>query len=174
MIADHTEFPFLAPLVAGWQDIKDEMEALDQSSFIDWPERHLYDGSWTVLPLYKFGTKVQELAARCPKTTSLVEAIPGMLTAGFSALAPGTHIGPHLGYTNEVLRCHLGLLTPPNCAIRVGGTTRPWEAGDCFVFDDTYEHEAWNRGDQRRVVLLLDFKRDPDADVKFPDAAYDF
>jgi hypothetical protein len=27
-----------------------------------------------------------------------------------------------------------------------------------MVFDDTVEHEAWNRSDRPRVVLLLDFK----------------
>jgi len=27
-----------------------------------------------------------------------------------------------------------------------------------LVFDDTTEHEAWNRGTQTRIVLLLDFK----------------
>jgi len=26
------------------------------------------------------------------------------------------------------------------------------------VFDDTTEHEAWNRGDRTRIVLLIDFK----------------
>ena len=25
-----------------------------------------------------------------------------------------------------------------------------------MVFDDTYEHEAWNRSDQIRVVLIFD------------------
>jgi aspartate beta-hydroxylase len=24
------------------------------------------------------------------------------------------------------------------------------------VFDDTYEHEAWNRSDRTRVVLIMD------------------
>jgi hypothetical protein len=36
------------------------------------------------------------------------------------------------------------------------------------VFDDTQEHEAWNRGDGDRVVLLLDFKRTTEADITFP------
>ena len=26
----------------------------------------------------------------------------------------------------------------------------------CVTFDDTFLHEAWNRTDQRRVVLILD------------------
>ena len=48
------------------------------------------------------------------------------------------------------------------CAIRVGRETRTWSPGSCFVFDDTQEHEAWNRAASTRVVLLFDFKRDQD------------
>ena len=29
---------------------------------------------------------------------------------------------------------------------------------DVELFDDTIEHEAWNRSDRTRVVLLLDFR----------------
>ena len=31
-----------------------------------------------------------------------------------------------------------------------------WQEGQVVVFDDTYEHEAWNRSDQTRVVLIFD------------------
>jgi aspartate beta-hydroxylase len=45
---------------------------------------------------------------------------------------------------------------PDNCAIHVGGEERVWHEGECFTFDDTFEHEAWNRSDSTRVVMLLD------------------
>jgi len=32
----------------------------------------------------------------------------------------------------------------------------PGKAGECFAFDDTYLHEAWNRGTGTRVILLMD------------------
>ena len=92
-------------------------------------------------------------------------ADPGLLTAGFSSLAPGTYIGPHFGYTNEVLRAHLSLLPSDDSAIRVGPETR---AGGRVEKGD----EAWNRGKDTRVVLLLDFKRDPTADVRYPEHVY--
>jgi aspartate beta-hydroxylase len=31
-----------------------------------------------------------------------------------------------------------------------------WQEGRVVVFDDTYEHEAWNRSRQTRVVLIFD------------------
>jgi beta-hydroxylase len=169
------QFPFLTPLQRHWQQVRDELLALRDSYFVQWPERSIYTGRWTVFGLYKFGDKIEQLCALCPHTTRLIEAIPGLVTAGFSSLAPGVYIAPHKGYTNKVLRCHLGLVTTGNCAIRVGAETRTWTPGSCFVFDDTTEHEAWNQGDKARVVLLLDFKRDATENVTFSDhlRAYD-
>jgi aspartate beta-hydroxylase len=74
----------------------------------------------------------------------------------FSVLTPGTHILPHRGVTNTRLVTHLPLIVPDNCALNVGGELHVWQEGRCVTFDDTYEHEAWNRGDSLRVVMLLD------------------
>lgn len=43
--------------------------------------------------------------------------------------------------------------------IRVGNDVRHWNEGASLVFDDTFEHEAWNDTDATRVVLFVDFKR---------------
>ena len=43
--------------------------------------------------------------------------------------------------------------------IRVGAEIRGWREGGSLVFDDTYEHEAWNETDETRVVLFLDVVR---------------
>ena len=45
---------------------------------------------------------------------------------------------------------------PDSCAIRVGDVTRGWKPGKCLVFDDSFEHEAWNHSDSLRVVLILE------------------
>ncbi|MCB1614287.1 MAG: aspartyl/asparaginyl beta-hydroxylase domain-containing protein, partial [Xanthomonadales bacterium] len=33
---------------------------------------------------------------------------------------------------------------------------RGWEEGKLMIFDDSFEHEAWNDSDQTRVVLIFD------------------
>ncbi len=159
MYLDPTQFAFTQALEQGWQTIRAEFEALDPTSRMPWPERQLYNEGWDVVGLYAFGHKLADNCARCPTTTRLIEAIPGMSTAGFSYLAPGTHIVPHRGYTNAVLRCHLGLIVPEGCSMRVANETRQWQEGRCLVFDDTSEHEVWHKGSEPRVVLLLDFPR---------------
>lgn len=73
-----------------------------------------------------------------------------------SVLEPGTHIPAHFGGSNAKLTLHLPLAVPAgDTAIRVDTETRGWESGDMMIFDDTFEHEAWNRTLQPRAVLLL-------------------
>jgi ornithine lipid ester-linked acyl 2-hydroxylase len=155
---DAAEFAFAQHLEANWQKIQQELTALKGEHFIDWSERYLYKEGWQTCGLYAYGVKIEKNCRLCPQTTQLLEQIPNLLTAGFSALAPGTHIAPHTGYPDDVLRCHLGLVIPDDCGIRVGDTTRTWQEGKCLIFDDTLEHEAWNKSDRPRVILLLDFK----------------
>lgn len=159
MYCDPALFAFTAALEAGWATIRAEFERVERHALMAWPERFLYDQGWEVLGLWAFGARLRDNCAMCPETARLVESIPGMTTAGFSVLAPGTHIRPHVGYTPAVLRCHLGLVVPPGCAMRVGAETREWHEGRCLVFDDTVEHEVWHRGDAERVILLVDFRK---------------
>ncbi len=164
------EFPFLETLEGNWQDILEELDDLlfdevekGTDHFTKWREPELYLGDWDVFALYDWDKKVEEHCEMCPKTTKLVEQIPGLKTAGFSALAPHTHIKPHQGYEeNPVYRGHLGLIVPKpkeSCWLRVDETTYHWEPGKAFVFDDHQWHEAHNEGDSWRFILLFDFLR---------------
>ena len=77
----------------------------------------------------------------------------------FSILEPGTHIVPHCGMLNTRLICHLPLIVPTGCRLRVGNHSRDVEAGKMLIFDDSIEHEAWNSGDAIRVILLFEIWR---------------
>jgi aspartyl/asparaginyl beta-hydroxylase (cupin superfamily) len=165
MYQDASKYPFLKVLEENWEAILAEYRAVAaQPEMHAWPEGQLYDGRWDTFGLYAFGMKQADNCKRCPVTTRVVEQIPGMVMAGFSRLAPGTHIKPHVGYggwAQYVMRVHLGLVVPENCVMRVGPETRSWTPGKVTVFRDATEHEVWNRGATERVVLLLDF-RDPE------------
>jgi aspartyl/asparaginyl beta-hydroxylase (cupin superfamily) len=50
----------------------------------------------------------------------------------------------------------LPLVVPPGCGFRVGAEQREWVPGKALVFDDTFEHEAWNDSDTPRAVLIID------------------
>lgn len=43
--------------------------------------------------------------------------------------------------------------------MRVKDTIHRWEEGKGIIFDDSLEHEVYNKSDQTRVVLIVDFLR---------------
>lgn len=175
---ENTRFPWIADIEAHCLDIRTELERLlvhhdalpnfqdisrDQIEITD-------DEGWKTLFLYGYGFKADLVTQLCPRTTALVEQIPGMVTAMFSILSPRKHIRAHRGPYKGVLRYHLGLIVPrakERCRIRVGDEARHWEEGASMVFDDTYEHEVWNDTDELRAVLFVDVLRP----LPRPDAA---
>ncbi|KAL7683763.1 putative aspartyl/asparaginy/proline hydroxylase, isopenicillin N synthase [Plasmopara halstedii] len=116
-------------------------------------------GDWNVFYLFLHNMNFQANRDLCPKTSALLESIDGHYNhAFFSALAPQTHIRKHHGPTNKKLRCHLPLLVPEgNCRLRVGDQVVYAQEGKCYIFDDSFEHEAWNDDDtDSRIVLIFD------------------
>lgn len=117
---------------------------------------------WGAIHLWKDGRRDESVCARLPQTAAAVEALPlsdlpgRTPTVFFSLLQPGTHLPAHTGVSNVRTIIHLPLIVPPGCAFRVGGETREWEVGRAWAFDDTIEHEAWNRSDQVRAILIFD------------------
>lgn len=77
--------------------------------------------------------------------------------AFFSALTTKSHIMKHYGPTNKKLRFHLPLMGVKGSRMRVGDDTRQQEEGKAYVFDDSFEHEAWHDGDETRLILIVDF-----------------
>jgi len=173
---DREDFPWLDAFEAAADDIRAEARAalaLTADDFVpyiskpagspvdQWQELN-NSKRWSTFFLLKNGKRVEDHLARCPRTAALLEAaplcaIPGHApTAFFSVLAPKTRIPGHTGVTNTRFIVHLPLVVPPSCVFRVGAETRPWREGRAWVFDDTFEHEAWNGSDEPRIVLIFD------------------
>lgn len=172
---ERRDFPWLDAVEAATSAIRLELEGVAGGDFRPYvtqtgrPNRSQQGGmlnnpDWSAFYLFKFGVE-QEGAARCPRTmAALADApltrIPGRAPSIlFSKLAAGAHIPAHTGMLNVRLICHLPLLVPPGCVFRVGADERPWVEGKAWVFDDTIEHEAWNRSGADRYVLLFDIWR---------------
>jgi aspartyl/asparaginyl beta-hydroxylase (cupin superfamily) len=165
------DFPWLPRIENGWREMRAELDQLlaDRRpipNFEDLSEeqkRIVAPELWKSFVFRFYGEEVADNCARCPRTTALLRSIPGMTTAMFSILRPGSRLVPHRGPFKGVLRLHVGLSIPagaPRCAIRVHDEVRGWEEGKSLIFDDTYEHTAWNDADEPRAVLFVDFLRD--------------
>jgi Aspartyl/Asparaginyl beta-hydroxylase len=175
---DREEFAWAAALEAETGAIRAELDALlgGGASFepyveaeADRPPQDFHgmqdDPSWGAFYLWKDGSRVAGNAHRCPRTVAALEKVPmsriGSRTPSvlFSLLRPGAHIPPHNGMLNSRLICHLPLIVPPGCWLRVGNETRQWEEGKLLIFDDSIEHEAMNPTSDLRVILLFDIWR---------------
>ena len=125
----------------------------------------LNDARWSAFHLFRQGERVEENARRCPLIMRLLELLPiprikrRSPMALISILKPGTHIPPHHGMINTRLICHIPLVVPRGCRLRVGAETRDVVEGKAMIFDDSFEHEAWNDGDSVRAVLLFEIWR---------------
>jgi ornithine lipid ester-linked acyl 2-hydroxylase len=118
------------------------------------------DKGWKTFFLLGFGVKSEQGTSLCPETWKALQHIPGLKTAMFSIFESGKHLPPHRGPYNGFLRLHLGLVVPEprdKLAIRVKDRICHWREGKVLIFDDSYEHEAWNHTDKTRVVLFVDF-----------------
>jgi len=170
------QFPWLAQLEAATADIRGEFErvfAEDTASlepYIAYPQGVPLDQwaelnhsrRWSVFYLWRDGKPLEDHLRRCPRTAQLLASLPLLdiqgyaPTAFFSILDAKSHIPAHTGVTNTRVIVHVPLIIPPGCRFRVGSTTREWQPGAAWVFDDTIEHEAWNDSDVPRAILILD------------------
>jgi aspartate beta-hydroxylase len=173
---ERSEFPWLDSIEAATDDIRAELiNVLEAGTsalepYIDIPAglplnqwRELNRSRrWGVYYLWQEGIAHPDHLARCPRTAKALEAWPRCEVPGsspcavFSILDAKTRIPPHTGVANTRLMVHLPLIVPPGCGFRVGAERREWHPGKAFVFDDTFEHEAWNDSDVPRAVLIFD------------------
>lgn len=174
---ERDEFPWLAEVEGIVPDMQAELRAIlaEGQDFAPYVEASsdrpraanplIDDPSWGAYYFWRNGKIVAENAARCPATMWALEQAPMPLIdqrspiALWSLLKPGTHIQPHHGLLNTRLICHIPLIVPQGCAIRVGNETRSWREGEALIFDDSFEHEAWNKSNDTRVILLFEIWR---------------
>jgi len=156
----HTDlYPFLKPLEDNWEQIKTEFLGIPKDDFEKYFVDELHNGKWKVWGLYYQQQWFLEHMQQCPKTTELIQQIPGLSEAGFSILEAGAKLEPHVGWTDQFMRCHLPLICTPKAYLSVEGEQYIWTEGKIVVFDDMKEHYAVNESDIDRVVLIVDFKK---------------
>lgn len=117
------------------------------------------EGNWYTIPFYIWGAKFSVMEKLVPNTAKLLEGIPDITTAFFSILKPHSSIQPHYGVINGYMRYHLGIIVPKDyksCALKVNDIEYNWQRGESMIFDHRHRHEAWNKSDEMRVVLLID------------------
>lgn len=177
--ADPKDFGWIGLLEAASDAAKAEAGALlaDKSDFRPYiqatrqrPQGDVHgmleNPDWSTLFLWENGGAVDDHVALVPQTfKAVMDSVPlchigaRAPSVMLSLLRPGAHIPPHTGMINCRYICHLPLVVPDNCGFRVGEKTIEWQEGKVILFDDTVQHEAWNRSGKDRLVLIFDIWR---------------
>lgn len=167
---DPQEFHWTKEIEANWQVIRDELRSVIANSaenpLAKYPqegEKVVGKNKWRTSAMMFWGYQITENCELFPKTWALIKDIPNLMALSFNLLEEGTTIKPHIGDTNAIARCHMGLEIPaslPSCGFRVGTQTKSWEEGKFFMFNDAYEHTAWNNTRANRYVLVIDVMRE--------------
>lgn len=184
---DHnTLYPELNNIKIYKNEIMNELININDN-WVNWPETGLYSqfqeknitynknkNTWTIVPLYAFGTWCNEECDKLPSIHKFLKTLPNLKTAILSKMKPKTKLRPHEGWgfhSNNVLRCHFGLILPSNedesyIAIKdnykvpdENDMKQTHKLHDWIVFDDSKIHYAVNNSDMERIVLILDLDR---------------
>jgi len=164
------DFAWTKPMAENWEAIRNEALSIYRNRDAIPPLREISpdhrgiveDNSWRSFFLVGYGHRIESNMKRAPVTAELVSRIPGLNSAFFSILEPGSVITPHRGVTKAFITAHLGLSVPANpdaCWMRVDDQRQSWCNGEWLVFDDTFEHEVRNDSDETRIILLCQVER---------------
>lgn len=158
-------FPEIQKIKENWKIIRDEILSYEKSNgnltgTSVKSGAGVYGGEWTVKYLKSFMLEYKGNKKLFPKTSEIIDSIPNIVFSAVSILNPNSHILPHYGDTNGIVRGHVGLVIPaptPTIAMKVGDEIRGWEEGELLCFINVQKHEVWNKTDQRRYILMFDF-----------------
>lgn len=168
---DPALFPWLQPIMAAVPAMREEMLGVYRHShaipaFRDFAPGHERiageSDAWRSFFFHGYGYPVPENLRRCPQTAATLERVPGLVSAMYSIIAPGTHIARHRGVSKAIMTIHVPLIVPRDrdrCRMQVHDQMIHWNEGTPVIIDDTWFHEVWNDTDELRVVLLIQFRR---------------
>ena len=173
---DREHFPWLAELEAGTATVREELVAvlatgdaglapyvaMDPGTPANtWTELdHSFD--WGALHLWRDGERIEDACARVSAHRGAGRAHAAgahsrARARGLLLDAQGRRPYPAAHRRHQHAHDHpFAADRARQCEFRVGGETREWREGEAFAFDDTIEHEAWNRSDRDRAVLIFD------------------
>jgi aspartyl/asparaginyl beta-hydroxylase (cupin superfamily) len=144
----------------------EEILHIPSEIMVAWHEKGITTGEWAMFPLILAGQNLPFADQLLPRTLALLNTTP-VVQATVSVLKAGSEILPHTDtIDNDVLlssktyRLQLGIKIPENCALTVDSETRLWEKGKVLAFDSSKVHSAFNRSNEDRIVLIIDYAKD--------------
>lgn len=98
--------------------------------------------------------------ARCQYIREIMAELAGVWgRSRLMGLDPDAEVPPHVDvhyYWRTHLRIHIPIITNPGVTFTCGTSAVHMEPGECWVFDSFRVHDVQNKGEDRRVHLVLD------------------
>lgn len=116
---------------------------------------------WRVYPLWYMGVRLDFLLEKIPNIKKIANEMPRsaqlfpFAESMISWLGPKAHLKAHSSTDGLRVRYSLGLVIDDYCELRVSDIKKTWTQGECIIFEDCFEHEAWN-GTRDRAVFIID------------------
>lgn len=151
--------------------ITQEVLNVPVEQMLPWHEKEIFKGGWFLQPILLTDISFQNEGMPLNKTLEILKSLD-CIQAGISVLNANTNILPHTDNVhNDVLlskklyRLQLGISIPDNCTLTVDNSygepeCRAWENGKVLAFDSSKRHSANNLSNEKRIVLIADFKRE--------------
>ncbi|CDW71634.1 aspartyl asparaginyl beta-hydroxylase family protein [Stylonychia lemnae] len=117
-----------------------------------------YQGAWNVFQFLTRGYQDDTAQLLVPETVKILRSKVKRFRehATYSYTTPNSHIEAHNGEDNKRLRVILPLIGTEGSRMRVSDEWVYHQAGNLFIFDDSFEHEVWNEGNSTRLILIID------------------
>lgn len=150
----------LSYIKSNYEVIRNECLNLDLKYYKEYKNFNEFStkkNSWKVYTLYYKGYKFF-YNKHCEKTLSILKKT-NVVNAGFSLFYPGTITTVHKGNTPYTFRSHLGIDVPSSCEFKIENKYLSVKNGEMNFFPADLEHQAWNKSNENRIILILDFLR---------------
>ncbi len=166
---DPARHAFVSRVEAQWTVIRDELLAaigedrrIQEFKAYEDLEKTNKTAAWKTAGLMYWTMKSKKNIDKFPKTWDVFKDIPNLSSCSLHLLEPHGTIKEHIGDTDAMMRCHMGLIVPaglPRCGFRVEQESVAWEEGKVFIFNDACAHTAWNNTEHDRYVISFDIMR---------------
>ena len=187
-IGSSNDFPFLKLFEAKMELFQNAYDFCVSENFLHEMkevsnENQVQENGWHIFPLYAnrnldfyidyLAEKLQidvrgiisHLRSNLPDTFEFLDSVideHGIINIWFSRLKSNTTIKLHTNQDPFQYRAHVGIRVPKsNAFLKVKDSLVTWRDDRFFVFDTTEPHMAWNLSDEDRIVMSVDFFREP-------------
>lgn len=163
---ENSIFPVAAMMKEQFCDLRDEVRRLQSLQLLtpygveqERPARSQAPPGWKMYQLLENSRLNDEKSQYAPVAASIARSALAehsyVSQVAYLELGPGEELEEHVDYANFLVSCHLGLIIPENCGLKVAGEDREWIEGECLAFNNSYLHSAYNHGSSTRVVLAI-------------------